>query len=96
MARQFMTKEVTKTTVNAGILTVDENGESSIKELKNIYLVGNVSKEVAQKKLSKEHGTPVTVFKIDTDTQKYRMEVAKFIELADLVIEDVEQSESAE
>lgn len=86
--RKYMTKEVTKTTVKIATMTVGENGLPVAEPLDDIIMVGNVSSEKAQKFVTKEYGSGVTVFGVETTTETYKMAVEDFIKLADLVTEE--------
>ena len=92
-----MTKEVTMTTVKIAKVGMDENGLPTAEQLEPITMLGNVSKEKAQKLVNKDMGMDVTVFAVETITQVYKMKVKDFIKVAELVADndnlDEEESE---
>lgn len=81
MARKMMSKEVTKTTVKAGKIEM-ENGIPNVVELPKEIIIGNVSLERAQKELNKKYGEPITIFEVQPDTTTYELSVEKFLEIA--------------
>ncbi|UTC25188.1 transcriptional regulator [Cytobacillus phage Bfsp1] len=95
--RKFMTKEVTITEVKIAKISMDSNGMPVAEQMEPMSLLGNVSKEKAQKLVTAEHGMGVTVFGVQTITQTYKMKVKDFIKVAELVSEgdnlDEEESE---
>jgi len=97
--RPTMKKEVTFTTVQVARMTM-ENGEPKAEKLPEEILVGNYSLERAQKELNnktngKYKDNPVTVFGVQADTKTYKMDVAEFIKVAE-VVEDQPTEETAE
>lgn len=91
--RTKMRKEVTHTVVNAKRVIVDENGNTRAEDLPEETLLGNRSKEQAQRIMQKKHGKDVVVFRVQANTNTYEMEVEKFISLADLVVPKSEDEE---
>lgn len=96
MARKFMTKEVTKTIVKVAVMEVNDEGLPVARPLEDVVLMGNVNMEKAQKAVAKLFETPVTVFGVEANTEKYKMEVEEFIKHATLVVEGEEEEEDDE
>lgn len=89
--RKTMTREVTHTTVKLAKMNIVD-GRPEVEEMEDLTLIGNVSKEKAQRIATKEYGQGVTVFEVIPDTKKYKMAVEKFIELAEEVKEESEEN----
>lgn len=79
--RKTMTKEVTKTTIKS-VEVVIVDGLPTTKPLEDIVVIGNVSKEKAQKVANKHFEKQVTVFGVEVETVVYEMEVEEFIKHA--------------
>lgn len=92
MARKTMTKEVTKTTVKLSKIE-NVNGQPQAKPMEDQILIGNVSADKAQREITKQHGTGVTVFEVIPETTKYQMSVEDFIKHADVVKDEPETNE---
>jgi hypothetical protein len=88
MARKFMTKEVTVSAIKTVEITVDENGMPVASQNEPIIVIGNVTKEKAQKMVTKKFGQGVTVYAVELITKTYKMEVSEFIKVATLVLDD--------
>lgn len=82
-----MTREVTSTTVKVARME-EQNGLPVAVELPDVTILGNVSMEKATKEVKKIHGENAAVFKLEANTQKYRMPVEEFIQLAEVVPEN--------
>lgn len=91
--RKFMTKEVTKTTVKVAKMVVGENGQPTVEPMADFVMLGNVSQEKAQKEAVKRYGQGVTVFGVEVETNKYKLAVEEFLEIATLVQEGEEEEE---
>lgn len=90
-----MTKEVTVTNVKVANIGIDENGLPKVEGIETIELLGELTKEKAEKKYRKSGGNK-TVFNVTTETRTYKMEVSEFIKVATLVTDDdnVDEEES--
>ncbi len=90
--RKYMTKEVTTTTIKLAKVTVDENGLPVVEQLEPYVKLGTINKEKAQKLINKEYGLGVTVFGMEENTYVYKMKVADFIKVAELVQDENDTS----
>ena len=93
MARKYITREITKTTVKVARMEVQEGRPVAV-PLDDEVIVGNVSMEQAQRQIKKKLGDGVTVFGVEPNTEKYKMSVADFLQLATLVTD--EQTDDSE
>lgn len=96
MARKYMTKEVTFTTVKLAKMEVAENGLPVAVEVAPVTLMGHVSKDKAQKLVNKEHDEQLIVFAVEVETQTYKMKVSDFIKQAELVTDGDDSEEEDE
>jgi len=84
--RKYMTKEVTTTTIKIAQVTVDtETGLPKVEQLEPVIVLGTMSKDRAQKRINKDFGMGVTIFGMEENTYTYKMKVADFIKVAELV-----------
>lgn len=78
-----MTKEVTFTTVFMASMEINEDGLPQVVQQAPVKMLGEITKEKAQKiinkKQEKAQGEAVTVYKVETEKQIYRMKVTDFI-----------------
>lgn len=88
MARQYMTKEVTRTLINSGKIIINPEGEPIIKVNKGFEVIGTISKEKAQKLVNKQYGIGSTIYSMNEIKETYRMRVEEFIKVAELVTDD--------
>ena len=95
MARKYITREITKTTVKVAKMEV-ENGVPVAVPLADEVIVGNVNMEQAQRQIKKRLGEGITVFGVEANTEKYKMAVADFLQLATLVTDEADDSEEEE
>ena len=95
MARKYITREITKTTVKVARMEVQDGAPVAV-ELPDEVIVGNVSMEQANRQLKKKLGDGITVFGVEPNTEKYKMSVAQFLELAELVSPENDDSEDEE
>jgi hypothetical protein len=91
--RKFMTKEVTVTTIKCAKVEMDKNGLPVVIPLNDLKQLGSVSSQKAQKLVKTLYGIGVSIYNIEENTQTYKMEVEKFIEMAELVTEGEETEE---
>ena len=87
MARKYITREITKTTVKVARMEV-QDGKPVAVPMEDETIVGNVSVEQAQRQIKKKLGDGVTVFGVQANTEKYKMAVADFLQLATLVTDE--------
>lgn len=92
--RKDLQREVTKTVIKSVTTEVIE-GKPVFRENAELVVIGNVSEERAVKLAVKEFGTGTAVVSAEANTQKYKMPLDQFIELATLVT-DEDDSEQAE
>jgi hypothetical protein len=81
--RKNLTKEVTSTTLSIAKMELVE-GQPQAVTLPEEVLIGNVSMEKAQKEMNKKYGQPITIFKLEANTQTYEMPVEEFIKVASI------------
>lgn len=89
--RKTMTKEVTKTTVKAATMEI-ENGLPVAKTIEDFVLLGNVSVEKAQSHVKKNVDPKATVFEVIPETVTYEMPVEDFIKYASVKEPEQEQA----
>lgn len=92
--RKFMTREITSTEIQSAEIVI-ENGVPVVHNLEPVVMLGNVSKEKAEKHLTKKFGRPVQVISVQADTKQYKLDIEKFLEVATVVGDD-ESSEDDE
>ena len=95
MARKYITREITKTTVKVAKMEVKDGSPVAV-PLPDEVIVGNVNMEQAQRQIKKRLGEGVTVFGVEANTEKYKMAVADFLQLATLVTDEADDSEEEE
>lgn len=95
MARKYITREITKTTVKVAKMEVRDGAPVAV-PLPDETIVGNVNMEQAQRQIKKRLGEGVTVFGVEPNTEKYKMSVADFLQLATLVTDESDDSEEEE
>jgi hypothetical protein len=88
--RKMLTKEVTSTTLSIAKMDLVD-GQPQAVTLPEEVLLGNVSLEKAQKEMNKKFGQPITIFKLEANTQTYEMPVEEFIKVATIKVETPEQ-----
>jgi hypothetical protein len=91
--RKYMTKEVTKTTVKLAKMDINDKGLPVAIELAPVVMLGDITQEKAQKIMNKKHDEVVTVYAVETVTQKFKMEVEEFLKYATPVIEGEDDEE---
>lgn len=80
--RKMLSKEITFTHIKLAVLEV-QDGKPVAVELPPLEMLGDISRERAQKKLDKEHkGKQVMIYSLETEKRTYEMEVEKFIQIA--------------
>lgn len=92
MARKYITREITKTTVKVAKMEVKDGAPVAV-PLPDEIIVGNVNMEQAQRQIKRRLGDGVTVFGVEANTEKYKMSVAEFLELAELVTDESDDSD---
>ena len=89
---KFITRTIVSSTLSASkIETVD--GKPAIKHLEPFTVEGSLDVEKAQKAVFKKYGQGATLTAIEETSKQYRMEVSKFVELAEEVKEEVPAEE---
>ena len=92
--RKDLQREVTKTVIKS-VTTHVLGGTPTISKNEDLVIIGNESEDRAVKLAVKAYGTGTTVVSVEPNTQKYKMPLEQFIELATLVT-DEDESEQAE
>jgi hypothetical protein len=88
MARQYMTKEVTITTIKSGTIKLNKEGQPEVISKEDIIELGTISQAKANKLVYKKYGVGTTIYSMETETKMYRMKVEDFIKIAELVTDD--------
>lgn len=96
MARKVMTKEVTRTIAKVVKMVVNGEGLPVAEPVGTVELIGNVSIEKANKDVQKEYGADHSVYAVEANTDKYKMEVSEFIKHATLVTEEADTEDEEE
>jgi flagellar basal body rod protein FlgG len=91
-----MTKEVTSTEIKLAKLVINEQGLPVAEVIPSLTVLGEVTPDKANKLVTKKYKTGVTIFAMETKTEVYKMEVAKFIKVAELVKGDEDLNEETD
>jgi hypothetical protein len=91
--RKYMTKEVTSTELKLAKLVIGENGLPVADVIPSHVVLGELTPEKAQKLISKKYPSGVTIYAMETKTSVYKMSVADFIKVAELIQEGEEVPE---
>jgi Ran GTPase-activating protein (RanGAP) involved in mRNA processing and transport len=95
--RKYMTKEVTSTEIKLAQLVINEEGLPIANVIPSHVVLGELTKEKAQKLISKKFPSGgVTIYAMETKTNTYKMEVSKFIKVAELVKGDEDLNEETD
>jgi hypothetical protein len=87
MARHFINREITITTVTCAKMNLVE-GNPVAEPLEDVILVGNVTLEKANREVKKIHGEGASAFTVQANTHKYRIATEEFIKHAEIVTEE--------
>jgi hypothetical protein len=85
MARQYMTKEVTTTTIKSGKIIINPEGKPEVNPMQDIIVLGSISETKAHKTVNRAYGVGTTIYAVEEETKTYRMRVEDFIKVAELV-----------
>jgi preprotein translocase subunit Sec63 len=88
MARQYMTKDVTITTIQSGKIIINKEGKPEVSPMKDITIIGTISNAKAIKMVFKKYGNGTTIYNTIEEQKTYRMKVEDFIKVAELVTDD--------
>jgi hypothetical protein len=94
MARQYMTKEVTLTTIKSGTIKLNKEGQPEVISKEDIIELGTISQAKANKLVYKKYGVGTTIYSMETETKMYRMKVEDFIKIAELVTDDTPKEDA--
>lgn len=90
---KFITRTVTSSTLSASKIVPKDEGPV-IEELVPFTVEGTLDTEKAQKAVTKKYGQGATLTSIEVSSKLYKMEIEKFVELAEEVVAlEVEEQE---
>lgn len=88
MARKYMSKDVTTTTIKCGKIQISKEGKPEILELPDITEIGTLTETRINKLVNKQYGFGVSIYNVIEETKTYRMKVEEFMKVAELVTEE--------
>lgn len=91
---KFITRTIVSSTLSACKIETVE-GKPEIKELEPFTIEGSLDVEKAQKAVTKKYGQGATLTSIEESSKMYKMEVSKFVELAEEVKAEETEEETA-
>jgi hypothetical protein len=100
--RKMMYKEVTQTVIHIAKLGMNEEGLPVAEKLEPITVLGELTKDKAQKTVNKTFGLGATIYNLEVVTNTYELEVEEFIKVAriktsdEVEIDDSDESDDEE
>jgi hypothetical protein len=87
--RKTMTKEILMTKVKIARIGVSPEGQPTTEVLPDIEMLGNITREKAQKRIIKQHDQLTTIYQHEVFKQTYEIEIEELIKIAKLKEEHI-------